>query len=75
MKRYTYKVCGSTTGFKGLEEEVSAMLNDGWKPIGGIAFNAGYPYQAMAKIIDTEEKPTPKAADANTAMRKLDEIT
>jgi hypothetical protein len=55
MKKATYKVVGGTNGFQEMEAEVSKMLNQGWKPIGGIAFNNGYPYQAMAKVTDTKQ--------------------
>ncbi len=84
-KQYQYKIVGSPNGFPELEQKISAMLNQGWKPIGGIAFNQGHPYQAMAKLIDTtaatkktteastETKPSPKTF--NEAMKDIDELT
>lgn len=69
MKRATYKIITSKNGFQELEDKVSRHLNQGWKPIGGIAFNAGYPYQAMAKI--EEVKPL----TANQAMQVIDDLT
>ncbi len=55
-KKYSYKIITSTSGFKELEDNVNEALNNGWKPIGGIAFNSGYSYQAVAKIIEDQEK-------------------
>jgi len=87
MKKKLYKVVGSSTGLKGLEEAVTEKMAEGWQPIGGLAFNQGYPYQAMGKVIDTEAKykPTPadkkehkikpKTLSANEANKKLDELT
>lgn len=28
------------------------MLNEGWKPVGGVAFNNGFAYQSMAGVND-----------------------
>jgi len=42
-----YKVVTAKKGFVELEKEVSLLLNKGWRPVGGVAFNNGYPYQAM----------------------------
>lgn len=84
-KQYQYKIVGSPNGFPELEQKISAMLNQGWKPIGGIAFNQGHPYQAMAKLVDTsavpkatiqvsaETKPRPKTF--NEAMKDIDDLT
>jgi len=44
VKKAEYKDESGTTGFPELEEKVSAMLSDGWKPVGGIGFNARFPY-------------------------------
>lgn len=58
-----YKVlAGTEEGIKELEIKVTDHLNKGWKPIGGIAFNLGYPYQAMAiaKKPKKQEIPTRK---------------
>lgn len=86
MKKIEYKVCGGTNGFVELEREVSTLLNTGWKPVGGIAFNSGFPYQALARVMEYKEKPSPTATskpgqtktaklNANSAMRKLDDLT
>lgn len=69
MKRAKYKVITSKNGFQELEETVSRHLNQGWKPIGGIAFNNGFPYQAMAKVEDV------KPLTANQAMQVIDNLT
>ncbi len=86
MKKLQYKVIVSDKGFTDFEEKVSQMLNEGWKPIGGIAFNHSFPHQAMAKVIemDQEEKiiteqarkeESRKALTANEAMKRLDDLT
>ncbi|WP_299776380.1 hypothetical protein [uncultured Pseudoteredinibacter sp.] len=87
MKKKLYKVVGSATGLKGLEEAVMEKMAEGWQPIGGLAFNQGYPYQAMGKVVDPEAryKPAPsdkkeqeikpKSLSANEANRKLDNLT
>lgn len=80
MKKLEYKIVVSDKGFTDFEEKVSKMLNEGWKPIGGIAFNYSYPHQAMAKVVEIqgEEKAVEqsnKALTANQAMKRLDELT
>ena len=44
-----YNVCASTGGLPGLIEMVNKAIKDGWKPIGGVAADAGYYYQAIVK--------------------------
>ena len=56
MKKAEYKIVASSNGFPELEKKVSAMLNHGWKPVGGLSFNAGYPYQAMARVVTVVPK-------------------
>ena len=63
-----YKVIHSENGIKGLETAVSKYLSDGWKPIGGIAFNQGYPYQAIAKVKKEQKKAVKK--EENTRIIK-----
>lgn len=86
MKKLVYKVVVSDKGFEDFEAKVSEMLNQGWKPLGGIAFNHSFPHQAMAKVVDTaDERPVknqqssidqkPKALTASEAMRRLDDLT
>jgi len=85
VKKAEYKDESGTTGFPELEANVSAMLNDGWKPVGGIGFNAGFPYQAMARVVNVapEVKGKPEALvekslkplGAQSAMRAVDELT
>lgn len=81
MKTAQYKVVVSDKGFTDFEERVSKMLNEGWKPVGGIAFNHSYPHQAMAKVVDVEPepkavaKPEAKALTANQAMQRLNDLT
>jgi hypothetical protein len=80
MKKIEYKVVVSNNGFSDFEEKVSKMLGDGWKPVGGVAFNHSYPHQAMARVIDVQtNQDTPKekakALTANEAMKRLDDLT
>lgn len=86
MKKIEYKIIVSDKGFDDFEAKVSAKLNDGWKPIGGIAFNHSYPHQAMAKVIETESQKDvgnktvesnnqPKALTANEAMKRIEDLT
>lgn len=83
MRKIEYKVCGGTNGIIELEREVSSLLNKRWKPVGGITFYAGFPYQALARVAEISEKrDKPKATKpkvdrlkANSAMRKLDDLT
>ena len=86
MKKFEYKIVVSDKGFNDFEEKVSAMLNDGWKPIGGIAFNHSYPHQAMAKVVEVNQdkkgiqisekvEGSTKALTANEAMKRLDDLT
>lgn len=76
MKNAEYKVATSTTGIAELEKTVSALLNQGWKPLGGISFNQGYPYQALARVIKaTSPQEERKPTTANEAMRRVSELT
>jgi hypothetical protein len=85
MKKAEYKVASGAAGFKELEETVSKMLNEGWKPVGGIGFNAGFPYQAMARVVTVSalrdsvppqlEEEGNKPVGAQAAMRRVDELT
>jgi len=81
-KRAEYKVVIGKGGFKDLEKQVSDLMNKGWKPLGGIAFNATFPHQSMARVIEIKEpsKPAPKTEkivnkkpmDTADAMRMLE---
>lgn len=51
-----YKIVVGTKGFLELEEKVTKMLNNGWEPLGGIAFNQLHPYQAMVKLFAMSEE-------------------
>jgi hypothetical protein len=82
-KRAEYKIVIGKGGFKDLESQVNSMMNKGWKPVGGVAFNSNFPHQAMARIVEieqtqkqakeTEERST-KKEPMNTAdaMRMLE---
>ncbi|MDO3383837.1 DUF1737 domain-containing protein [Gilvimarinus algae] len=79
IKQYEYRVITGEKGFKELEQKVSDLLNRGWKPIGGIAFNQGFGYQAMAKLVEktsytsaTKAQKMPQGYSA--AVKKLDDI-
>jgi hypothetical protein len=46
------EACGSNKGIPKIQEFVSAMMKDGWKPVGGINLYQNYDvcyYQAMAR--------------------------
>lgn len=87
MKKLKYELVVGNKGFDKFCDEVSERLNAGWKPLGGVAFNAGFAYQSMAKAVDDSElgkdeepeKETEKAGvkrlGANEAMRQLDSMT
>ena len=69
-----YKITFSESGFKGLEEQVNKLMNQGQKPLGGIAFKAGYPYQAIARVVEIKEKTTeskPKTQEEKHLSKKL----
>jgi hypothetical protein len=80
MKEFEYKLIIGNKGFNVFTTEVSEALNDGWKPLGGVAFNAGFAHQAMAKLtekqpkmaVNKEENKKVRAIGANEAMRRLD---
>jgi hypothetical protein len=80
---FVYKVVTAKKGFVELEKEVSSLLNKGWKPVGGVAFNNGYAYQAMvgktAKDSQKTEEPTSEVTSlprgAIDAMKKIDSLT
>lgn len=55
MKKAEYKIISGPSGLPQLEDRVTEFLNKGWKPVGGIAFNAGYPYQALARVVTVDE--------------------
>lgn len=80
MKRIEYKIVIGDKGFKNLEDEISNLMTEGWKTIGGLAFNAGFAYQAIAKTIDVKEvekKETNKntVIGASQAMKMIDDLT
>jgi hypothetical protein len=87
VKKIIYKVVVSNNGFEDFEAKVSEKLNEGWKAIGGIAFNYNSPYQAMAKVVDvtdeentttstlTESAQKTRPLTANEAMKRLDDLT
>jgi hypothetical protein len=86
MKIAEYKIIVSDKGFDDFEAKVSAKLNEGWKPVGGIAFNHSYPHQAMARVVDVttksevevktqKERDRPRSLTANEAMKRLDDLT
>jgi hypothetical protein len=86
MKKAEYKIIVSDKGFDDFEAKVSEKLNEGWKPVGGIAFNHSYPHQAMARVVDmgsnkeitvTPQKASdkPRRLTANEAMKRLDDLT
>lgn len=68
-KRAEYKIIVGSNGFNDFENQVSNMMNKGWKPVGGIAFNSGFANQAMARIVDLDisQKPTEKTTKKDQA--------
>lgn len=83
VKKAEYKIITSENGLPELEKKVSKLLNTGWKPIGGIAFNHGYPYQALARVVTVRQQQPPPEPDnkrsqyrsATEAMRMVDDLT
>lgn len=73
-KRAEYKVIAGPEGLRQLEERVTKLLNEGWKLQGGIGFNGGYAYQAMARMVEVKPAVKGKALGANDAMRALDDL-
>ena len=56
VKKAEYRIVASTNGFPELEKKVSAMLNHGWKPVGGLSFNAGYPLSSNGESSNSYPK-------------------
>jgi hypothetical protein len=85
MKKIEYRIVSGEKGFKDFEQKVSELLNNGWKTIGGIAFNAGYAYQAVGKTVEktkeelkskeTEEKKALRLLGAAEGMKLIDDMT
>lgn len=82
-KKIQYRIITGDKGFKDLEDKVTIRINKGWKLIGGLAFNGGYPYQAMAKVVEegedevevqTGKKEKLGMATAAEAMKRLDDL-
>ena len=82
-----YRVITSENGIKELESKISVLLNQGWKLVGGISFNHGYPYQAITGQVlkseddreqinseTREEDKAPRQLGANEAMKQLDDL-
>lgn len=57
-KRAEYRVIEGPNGIAELELRVNDKLKQGWKLIGGICFDRGCPYQAMARITSEPMEPT-----------------
>ncbi|WP_096085899.1 DUF1737 domain-containing protein [Agaribacterium haliotis] len=82
MKRALYKVVGGKPSLPEFEAEVAKYLNDGWKPVGGVSFNANFAYQALAKVTSesavgsayNESEAHSKSTTAE-AMRRVDDLT
>ncbi len=70
----SYKILTSETGLKDLEKTVKEHLNKGWKPLGGIAFNHGYPYQAVGKVSSKKKLQEQPTKETNPAPRPLKNI-
>lgn len=87
MKKAEYKIVSAVEGIAALEAKITKMLNAGWKLQGGIAFSAGCPFQAMARVVTVKPaqegnketagaKPeATKLLGAQDAMRAIDELT
>ena len=66
-----YKVLHGSYGFPAFEKEVSKHLNSGWKTIGGMVFNQGYPYQAVAKMIKAPQKSVPSESTPKPKYKNI----
>ena len=86
MKKLVYKVIVGEKGLEDFEAQVTKKLNEGWKPLGGIQFNHGFPHQSLAKLMEisnplTESDKSTFSSNktnfltANQAIKKLDELT
>jgi hypothetical protein len=87
LKSLEYKIVVGDTGFAELERKISSMLNEGWKPIGGLAFNNGFAHQAMARVKDESKyslkerieiansENEKKPLTANEAIKRLNDLT
>lgn len=87
MKKAEYKVIVSDKGFEDFEQKVAEKLSQGWKPVGGVAFNHSYPHQALVRVVEAtselqkapektiENNSTPRPLTANEAMKRIDDLT
>tara|TARA_R110001583_G_scaffold28946_1_gene102301 strand:+ start:447 stop:719 length:273 start_codon:yes stop_codon:yes gene_type:complete len=70
-----YKLVKDTHKLEKLEQIVSEMIANGWKPVGGIAFNNGFAYQAMARLSKSQKaevtKPPRESPKETTREAKL----
>lgn len=86
-RRHQYKVVGSSNGFPELEKKIGIMMDNGWKPVGGIAFNMNAPYQAMARQVEVttvrepervqaqQPKQIPRPKTFNETLKDIDDLT
>lgn len=84
-RKYQYKVIGSSRGFPEIEKKIGIMMDSGWKPVGGIAFNMGVPYQAMARQVEVKtirpaenkaaQKQQPQPKTFNQILKDIDDLT
>ena len=78
-----YRIITAQQGIKQLETKITALINHGWEPVGGIGFNQSYPYQAMIGEIlkseenrkdETQNSTEKKNLGAIDAMKRIDDL-
>ena len=57
-KRAEYRIIEGPNGIAELEMKVNDMLDQGWKLMGGVSFDRGCAYQAMARITKDPMEPS-----------------
>ena len=57
-RRAEYRIIDGPNGVAELELRVNDMLDRGWKLIGGLCFDRGCAYQAMARVTTDPVEPT-----------------
>lgn len=75
-----YRIITAEQGIKELEIKITSLINQGWRPVGGVSFNQSYTYQAMiGEVLKSEEsrERTEKKSNLGAigAMKRVDDLT